>query len=57
MLQGSARVQGGSYEGGPYSDGCFGRVKVEGDGRKVALEFAGRNHLDEVLLKHRLFEV
>ena len=63
VLHGSALDQGGSYKGGPYSEGfhtarssegCFGWVEVEDDGRKVTVDFTGRNHLDEVLVKHRI---
>lgn len=65
VLHGSALDQGGSYKGGPYSEGfhkarsgegCFGWVAVEDDGRKVTVDFTGRNHLEGVLVKHR-FEV
>ena len=65
VLHGSALDQGGSYKGGPYSEGyytprseegCFGWVEVEDDGQKVAVSFTGRNHRDEVMVKHR-FEV
>jgi phosphodiesterase/alkaline phosphatase D-like protein len=65
VLHGSALDQGGSYKGGPYSEGyhtphagegCFGWVEVEDDGRKVVVNFTGRNQRDEIIVKHR-FEV
>jgi alkaline phosphatase D len=65
VLHGSSLDQGGSYKGGPYSEGyhsarneegCFGWVQVEDTGSKVTVNFTGRNHLDEVMVKHR-FEV
>ena len=65
VLHGSSLDQGGSYKGGPYSEGyytprsdegCFGWVEVEDVDGKVAVNFTGRNHRDEVKVKHR-FEV
>lgn len=65
VLHGSSLDQGGSYKGGPYSEsfytprpgeGCFGWVEIEDDGQKVVVNFTGRTHRDEVMVKHR-FEV
>ena len=56
VLHGSALDQGGSYKGGPYSEGwylpksregCFGLVEVRDEGAQIAVDFSGRNHLDE----------
>ena len=56
VLHGSALDQGGSYKGGPYShgwylpkskEGCFGLVEVRDEGGRIAVDFSGRNHLDE----------
>ena len=57
VLHGSSLDQGGSYKGGPYShgfhlpesgEGCFGWVEVEDDGKRVAVDFTGRNDADEI---------
>lgn len=65
VLHGSSLDQGGSYKGGPYSEGyhralsgegCFGWVEVIDEGSRVTVDFTGRNHLGEVHVKHR-FEV
>jgi len=56
VLHGSALDQQGSYKGGPYSqgfhlpmagEGCFGWVRVLDDGKRVKVEFTGRNDHDE----------
>ena len=65
VLHGSSLDQGGSYKGGPYSEGyytprsdegCFGWVEVEDVDGKVTVNFTGRTHRDEVKIQHR-FEV
>lgn len=56
VMHGSPLDQRGSFKGGPYSQGfhtpaagqgCFGWVKVTDDGRGVAVEFTGRDDLDQ----------
>jgi phosphodiesterase/alkaline phosphatase D-like protein len=57
VLHGSSLDQGGSFKGGPYSqgyytpygrEGCFGWVEVEDQGDRVTVDFTGRNDADEI---------
>ena len=57
VMHGSALDQGGSFKGGPYSEGhyvpeakegCFGWVEVKDDGQRVHVDFTGRVQSDEV---------
>ena len=60
VLHGSALDQTASFKGGPYSngyylprrgEGCFGWVEVRDDGRRVEIEFTGRNEADAVKVR------
>jgi phosphodiesterase/alkaline phosphatase D-like protein len=60
VLHGSSLDRNASRKGGPYSEGtylpkkgegCFGWVEVRDDGARIAVQFSGRNHLDETRVK------